>query len=75
MKLDRSRPYAETIGPSVARYHQDGRDFDSAGNELAPDTNTPPPASETGVTGGEPAAPTLTEPARRKPGRPPKVVE
>ena len=75
MKLDRSRSYAETIGPSVARYHQDGRDFDSAGNELAPDTNTPPQASETGVTGGEPAAPTLTEPARRKPGRPPKVSE
>ena len=57
--LDRSRPYAETIGPSAARYHQDGRDFDSAGNELGrPD---------------EPQ--TDAEPVKRKPGRPPKVAE
>lgn len=34
MKLDRSRPYAETLGPSVARYHQDGKDFDANGDEL-----------------------------------------
>ena len=60
MKLDRSRPYAETIGPSVARYHQDGRDFDSSDNEI----------------GGEIEAPQdNAQPAKRKPGRPPKVAE
>ena len=54
MKLDRSRSYAETIGPSVSRYHQDGRDFDGDGNEIGqPQDNA--------------------EPAKRKPGRPPKV--
>ena len=54
MKLDRSRPYGETIGPSVARYHQDGRDFDSRGNEIWQSQDN-------------------AEPAKRKPGRPPKV--
>ena len=59
MKLDRSRSYAETIGPSVARYHQDGRDFDAYGNEIGqPD---PQPEADT------------QEPKRR--GRPPKVAE
>lgn len=59
MKLDRSRPYGETIGPSVARYHQDGRDFDSDGNELGQPDEPQPDA----------------EPVKRKPGRPPKVAE
>ena len=59
MKLDRSRPYGETIGPSVARYHQDGRDFDSDGNEIGQPASQPEPDTQ--------------EPKRR--GRPPKVVE
>ena len=57
--LDRSRPYAETIGPSAARYHQDGRDFDGDGNELGLPDEPQPDA----------------EPVKRKPGRPPKVAE
>ncbi len=32
MKLDRSREFAQTMGDSVARYHQDGHDFDSNGD-------------------------------------------
>ncbi len=59
MKLDRSRSYAETIGPSVARYHQDGRDFDSDGNEIGQPAPQPEPDTQ--------------EPKRR--GRPPKVAE
>ena len=59
MKLDRSRSYAETIGPSVARYHQDGRDFDSDGNEIGQPSPQPEPDTQ--------------EPKRR--GRPPKVAE
>lgn len=59
MKLDRSRPYAETIGPSVARYHQDGRDFDSQGDELGAPAEPQPDA----------------EPVKRKPGRPAKGTE
>ena len=59
MKLDRSRSYAETIGPSVARYQQGGRDFDSDGNELGQPAELQPDA----------------EPVKRKPGRPPKVAE
>ena len=59
MKLDRSRDYAETIGPSVARYHQDGRDFDGDGNELGLPTE---PQAE-------------SEPVKRKPGRPAKVSQ
>jgi hypothetical protein len=63
MKLDRSRNYSETIGPSVARYHQDGRDFDSAGDEIGMiEEHTLPPDSDV-VT------------IKRKPGRPPKVSE
>ena len=34
MKLDTSRAYAETIGDSVARFHQDGKDFDANGDEI-----------------------------------------
>jgi len=34
MMLDRSKPYAETMGDSVARYHQDGKDFNQHGEEI-----------------------------------------
>ena len=34
MELDTSRNYAETIGDSEAKYHQDGRDFDANGQEI-----------------------------------------
>lgn len=34
MMLDRSKPYAETMGDSVARYHQDGKDFNGNGEEI-----------------------------------------
>ena len=61
MKFDPSKPYSETIGPSLARYHQDGRDFDASGQEI--------PSAET-VVQMEPEAVT-----RKKYGRPPKVVE
>lgn len=33
--LDRSRPYGEVYGSAIgARYCQDGKDFDAAGNEI-----------------------------------------
>ena len=60
MKLDRSRPFAETIGASVARYHQDGRDFDAQGNPIDQQDELPLEVPEL---------------AKRKPGRPPKVAE
>lgn len=53
-KLDRSKPFAETIGESFARYHQDGKDFDGQGNEIVQPADTEQDA----------------EPAKRKPGRP-----
>ena len=82
MMLDRSQPFAQTMGDSVARYHQDGRDFDSNGEEINPApvvTFVEPPV----VTFVEPpvvvsvpmfvsAAP---EPVKRKPGRPAKVSQ
>lgn len=34
MKLDRTKDYAETIGDSAARFHQDGKDFDANGDEI-----------------------------------------
>lgn len=74
MKLDRSRSYAETIGPSVARYHQDGRDFDSNGEEInpAPVVTFVEPPEVVSVPMFVSAAP---EPVKRKPGRPAKVSQ
>ena len=75
MKLDRSRSYAETIGPSVARYHQDGRDFDSNGEEINPApvvTFVEPPEV---VSVPMFVSTTAPEPVKRKPGRPAKVAE
>ena len=34
MQLDKSRDYAITMGDSIARYHQDGKDFDANGEEI-----------------------------------------
>lgn len=75
MKLDRSRPYAETIGPSIARYHQDGRDFDYNGEEINPTpavTFVEPPEVVSVPMFVPTAAP---EPVKRNPGRPAKVAE
>ncbi len=68
MKLDRSRPFAQTIGDSLARYHQDGKDFDGQGNELGAIVIVDLPVDyyETDA---------VAEPVKRKPGRPAKVAE
>jgi hypothetical protein len=75
MKLDRSRPFAQTIGDSVARFHQDGRDFDCNGEEINPAmvvTFVEPPEVVSVPTFVSTVAP---EPVKRKPGRPAKVTE
>ena len=59
--LDRSRPYSQTIGESFARFHQDGKDFDTQGNEIG--------AADVVTFPAEP----VEEPVKRKPGRPAKV--
>lgn len=35
MELDKSKDYAETMGDSEARYHQNGRDYDANGQEIS----------------------------------------
>lgn len=42
-KLDKSRDYAEVIGMPGVVYEQDGKHFDSAGNEVGLPDRTPPP--------------------------------
>ncbi|MCH9835298.1 hypothetical protein K0U83_06525 [bacterium] len=58
----------------MARYHQDGRDFDSNGEEInpAPVVTFVEPPEVVSVPMFVSAAP---EPVKRKPGRPPKVAE
>mgnify|MGYP003424731608 CR=1 FL=1 len=75
MMLDRSQPFAQTMGDSVARYHQDGRDFDSNGEEINPApvvTFVEPPEV---VSVPMFVSTTAPEPVKRKPGRPAKVAE
>ena len=57
MMLDRSRPYSQTIGESFARFHQDGKDFNSNGEEV-----NPAPV----VTFVEPPAPVAEAPRKGK---------
>ncbi len=73
--LDRSRPYSQTIGESFARFHQDGKDFDSSGEEINPApvvTFVEPPEV---VSVPMFVSTTAPEPVKRKPGRPAKVAE
>lgn len=75
MMLDRSQPFAQTMGDSVARYHQDGRDFDSNGEEINPApvvTFVERPEVVSVPMFVSTAAP---EPVKRKPGRPAKVSQ
>ena len=74
MMLDRSRPFAQTMGDSVARYHQDGRDLATRGEETnpAPVVTWVEPPEVVSVPMFVSAAP---EPAKRKPGRPAKVSQ
>ena len=75
MMLDRSQPFAQTMGDSVARYHQDGRDFDSNGEEINPApvvTFVEPPEVVVSVPMCVAAA---AEPVKRKTGRPAKVAQ
>ena len=75
MMLDRSQPFAQTMGDSVARYHQDGRDFDCNGEEINPApvvTFVEPPEV---VSVPMFVSTTAPEPVKRKPGRPAKVAE
>lgn len=71
MKLDRSRPFAQTIGDSLARFHQDGRDFDCNDNEIGskPEVIEPMDASKNTLATAEETV------VKRKPGRPAKVTE
>lgn len=60
--LDRQRPYATVWGGTVAhRFEQDGRKFDSEGNELGAPAATEAPPATPALTGAQQAAATMLD--------------